>query len=234
MTVTLLFVHSPLVGPTTWALTADVLRSNGFRCYVPDMTGVASAGPPYYPKFADVAAQALHGTGDEPVVLVGHSAAGPLLPAIADVLSGRVGAAVFADAQLPHPGLSWLDTAPAPLREQLLGMVRDGLLPPWHEWFPPGAIAELLPDRELRRRLVAEVPRLPVAYFEEAAPATRNWDTLRRALLRFSAPYDLAADEAERLGWWVARKDWDHLRMLTAPVAVADLIAQAISATLAD
>jgi pimeloyl-ACP methyl ester carboxylesterase len=232
VTVTLLFVHSPVVGPTTWALTADVLRSTGFRCHVPDMTGVSSAGPPYYPKYADVAAEGLHGTDDEPVVLVGHSAAGPLLPAIADVLSGRVAGAIFADAQLPRPGLSWFDTAPAPLRDQLLGMVRDGLLPPWHDWFPPGAIAELLPDAEMRRAISAEIPKLPVAYFEEAAPATRNWDTPRRAFLRFSAPYDLAADEAERMGWWVARRDWDHLRMLTAPVAVADLIAQTISATL--
>jgi hypothetical protein len=29
----------------------------------------------------------------------------------------------------------------------------------------------------------------------------------------------------------VARRDWDHLRMLSDPEAVADLIAQAISAT---
>jgi hypothetical protein len=49
--------------------------------------------------------------------------------------------------------------------------------------------------------------------------------------LRFSVPYDDAADEAESRGWWVARRDWDHLRMLTDPEAVADLIAQAISAT---
>jgi pimeloyl-ACP methyl ester carboxylesterase len=231
MRPTLLFVHSPVVGPTTWARTADALRDKGFRCYVPDMTGVAAAGPPYYPKFADVAAEALHGGGDEPVVLVGHSGAGSVLPAIADVLSGRVNAAVFADAQLPHPGLSWFDTAPEPLQDQLRGMGSDGLLPPWDQWFPPGAIAELLPDPELRRAVSAEIPTLPVAYFEEAAPVTRNWDTLRCAFLRFSPPYDSAADEAQRLGWWVARRDWDHLRMLTDPEAVTDLIAMAISAT---
>jgi hypothetical protein len=51
------------------------------------------------------------------------------------------------------------------------------------------------------------------------------------AFLRLGAPFDPAAGKAERLGWWVARRDWDHLRMLTAPRAVADLIAQAISAT---
>ncbi len=226
MSSTLLFVHSPLVGPSTWAGTADVLRGNGFRCAVPDLTGVATSGPPYYPKFAEAAAEAVD---DDTVVLIGHSAAGPLLPSIADVIGDRARAAVFVDALLPHPGRGWFDTAPTPLREQLLGMAHGGLLPPWHEWFPPGVIDELVPDPALRRRLVAEIPRLPVTYFEEPAPVTR--DSPRCALLRLSAAYDHAADEVERLGWWVARRDWDHLRMLTAPDAVGDLIAHAISAT---
>jgi hypothetical protein len=91
-------------------------------------------------------------------------------------------------------------------------------------------IDELVPDPALRREFFAEIPRLPVAYFEEPAPTTS--DLRACALLRLSAAYDDAADEAEPRGWWVARRDWDHLRMLTDPEAVADLIALAISATL--
>src|SRR5688572_11193413 len=212
-----------------WSGTADVLRRNGYRCTVPDMTGAATAGAPFYPKFAAVAAAAIHGS-DDPVVLVGHSGAGALLPTIADIVGDRTLALVFVDALLPHPGLSWFDTAPPPLREQLRGMAEGGLLPPWHEWFPPGAIEELVPDAALRHKFTAEIPRLPVAYFGEPAPVTRSGDALRCAYLRFSAAYDHAADEAERRGWWVVRKDWDHLRMLTAPRAVAELIVQAISA----
>ena len=147
MTPTLLFVHSPVLGPATWSSTADVLRSKGFRCDVPDTTAVASSGGPYYPKFAAAVAEAVD---DDHVVVVGHSAAGPLLPAIADVLGGRVLAAIFADASLPHPGLSWFDAAPPPLRDQLRGMAEGGRLPPWHEWFPPRALDELLPDPSLR------------------------------------------------------------------------------------
>ena len=52
----------------------------------------------------------------------------------------------------------------------------------------------------------------------------------RWAYLRLSAAHDDAADEAQRRGWWVARRDWDHLRMVTVPESVADLLAQAISA----
>jgi hypothetical protein len=225
---TLLLVHSPVVGPTTWARVADVLQNNGFRCDVPDMTAVASAGAPDHSKFAGVAAAAVADAAG-PAVLVGHSGAGPLLPAIAELVGDRARGAVFVDALLPHPGRSWFDSAPPSLRGQLLGMASDGVLPPWHEWFPPGVIDELVPDPSLRRAFFGEIPRLPVAYFEESAPTTS--DLRACALLRLSAAYDDAADEAERRGWWVARRDWDHLRMLTDPEAVADLIALAISAT---
>jgi pimeloyl-ACP methyl ester carboxylesterase len=228
---TLLFVHSPAVGPSTWVYTAEVLRQNGFRCLVPDLTGVAAAGAPYYPKFA-AAASVVDGSG--PVVLVGHSAAGALLPAVAEALGDRVRAAVFVDAMLPQPGRSWFDTAPPGLERQLRDLANDGVLPPYHEWFPPGTLAELVPDAARRNRLIAENPRLPVAYFDEPAPGARFTDPVVCAFVRLGAPFDAAADKAERLGWWVARRDWDHLRMLSDPDGVADLIAQAISATRPD
>jgi len=226
---TLLFVHSPVVGPSTWIYTAEVLQQNGFDCVVPDLTGMAAAGPPYYPKYATAAAAPVN-AGD-PVVLIGHSAAGALLPAIAEAVGDRTRSAVFVDAMLPQPGRSWFDTAPPGLEAQLRGLASDGVLPPYHEWFPPGALADWVPDAGRRRRLIAEIPRMPVAYFDEPAPSATFAESVACAFIRLGAPFDAAADKAERLGWWVARHDWDHLRMLSDPEGVADLIAQAISAT---
>jgi pimeloyl-ACP methyl ester carboxylesterase len=216
------------VGPSTWLYTAEVLQQNGFRCVVPDLTGVATAGEPYYPKYAMVAAAAVDGI--DPVVLVGHSAAGALLPAIGEAVGDRTTGAVFVDAMLPQPRRSWFHTAPPGLEAQLRGLAKGGVLPPYHDWFPPGTLDELVPDPVRRQRLIAESPRLPVAYFDEPAPSARFAESVSCAFVRLGAPFDLAADKAERLGWWVTRRDWDHLRMLSAPEAVADLIAQAISA----
>jgi hypothetical protein len=202
------------------------LQQKGFDCVVPDLTGVASTGPPYYPKYAEAAAI----VADDPVVLVGHSAAGALLPAIADVIGDRTVGAVFVDAMLPQPGRSWFDTAPAGVEAQLRGLAVDGVLPPYPEWFPPGALADSVPDPEQRRRLIAEIPGMPLAYFDEPAPAARFADDVACAFVRLGAPFDAAADKAQRLGWWVARRDWDHLRILSDPEAVAEVIALAISA----
>jgi hypothetical protein len=223
----LLFVHSPVVGPVTWKSTASMLRHRGFRCEVPDLTPGLATGPPFYPTLAATAARPVSGGGS--VVLVGHSAAGSLLPAIAEAVPGPV-RAVFVDAQLPHPGLSWFDVAPAPVCAELRGLAHDGLLPPYPAWFAPGAFEAAVPDRAVRRAVVAEAPRVPLAFFEEPAPTTRRLGK-RWAYVRLSAGFDPAADEAERRGWWVARRDWGHLRMLTAPDAVAEVIAQGVTAT---
>lgn len=237
MSTTLLFVHSPVVGPTTWTGTAEVLRESGFRCRVPDLTSAVStrgryypAGGRYYPVLARAAAAAVD-DGTDPVVVVGHSAAGALLPAVAEAVGDRTRAAVFVDAILPQPGRTWFDTAPPEQTAQLRRLADRGLLPPWDEWFPPGVLESLLPDAAVRRRLVAEIPRLPIAYFDERAPRAQFADSVACAFVRLGAPFDRAAAKAERLGWWVARRNWDHLRMVSDPDAVADLIAQAISAT---
>ena len=195
MSTTLLFVHSPVVGPSTWTYTAEALREKGFGCVVPDLTAVATMDQPYYPKYATAAAASVDDeTG--PVVVIGHSAAGALLPAIAEAVGKRARGAVFVDAMLPQPGRSWFDTAPPGLEAQLRGLADEDLLPPWHEWFPPGALAALVPDPVRRRRLVAETPRLPLAYFDEPAPHARFAESVACAFLRLGAPFDRAADKA--------------------------------------
>ncbi len=197
---------------------------------MPDLTNVASAAPPYYPKYAKAAAAAVDDTAGR-VFLIGHSAAGALLPAVAEAVGDRTKAAVFVDAILPQPGRNWFHTAPPGLEAEMRGMAVNGVLPPYHEWFPPGTLVELIPEPARRERLIAENPRLPLAYFGEPAPPARFAESVACAFLRLGAPFDAAANKAQRLGWWVARRDWDHLRILSAPEAVADLIAQAISAT---
>ena len=230
MTSTLLFVHSPVAGPTTWTATAKTLQQNGFCCVVPDLTSVTATGAPYYPALAAAAGAVVDDSAD-PVIMIAHSAAGALLPAIAECVGERTRCAVFVDAMLPQPGRSWFDTAPPGSEATLRRLAVDGFLPPYNEWFPPGALEALVPDPAVRRRLAAESPRLPVAYFEEPAPRSRFAASVSCAFLRLGAPFERAAKKADRLGWWVARRRWDHLRMMSDPTAVADLIAQAISAS---
>ncbi len=114
-----------------------MLRRNGFHAEVPDLTEVVGQRGPYYAALAAAAAAAVD-DGADPVVVIAHSAAGALLPAVAEAVGDRTRGAVFVDAILPQPGRSWFDTAPPELAAQLRGLSDDGLLPPWQDWLRSG------------------------------------------------------------------------------------------------
>ncbi|MDQ0378332.1 alpha/beta hydrolase [Amycolatopsis thermophila] len=206
-------VHSPLVGPATWQGVAAELRARGHRVATPSLLGAFDGDGPYYPKLA--------GAVREPGVLVVHSGAGALVPGIA----ARTGAprAVFVDALLPRPGRSWFDTAPPELGDRLRELATGGRLPPWHEWFPPGTIDELLPGRRIRDAFVAELPRVPLAYFTEPVP---DAPVPPGAYLQLSDAYDGEAREAAERGWPVERIGGHHLAPLTDPAVVAAALAR--------
>ena len=226
----LVLIHSPLVGPLTWKPVAARVRTLGHPAVVPSLAGVVDDAGPYYRKLArrvsDVVRQA---RPEGPVVLVGHSGAGGLLPVVGEAV-GDVDAAVFVDAILPHPGRSWFDTAPPEVREQLRALAVGQRLPPWHRWFPAEAVAALLPDENIRARFVSELPEVPVAYFEESAPAVGRWTPGACGYVQLSEAYEREAGEAERRGWLTVREPMDHLAPLTRPDEVAALLGRLIEA----
>src|SRR5690606_27353032 len=78
---TLVFLHGPLEGPGRWAGVADGLAPGGARVVAPD---VVPTSPPFAVGWIAGAARPLHAAEPpEPLVLVGHGTAGPLLPALA-------------------------------------------------------------------------------------------------------------------------------------------------------
>jgi hypothetical protein len=226
-TSVLVLIHSPLVGPLTWELAAERLRALGHQVVVPSLHGAVGTSQPYYRGLARRVAQVIdeHPLAlVEPVTLVAHSGAGALLPAITEASGARVEAAVFVDAILPHPGASWFDTAPEALRAQLRHLASGGWLPTWDRWFPPEAIEAELPDADLRARFLAELPRPPLAYFEERAPEVETWPPPRCGYLQLSEAYNDVADEAERRGWPTLRESASHLAMLTEPEKVSGML----------
>ncbi|MGH3915727.1 MAG: alpha/beta hydrolase, partial [Pseudonocardiaceae bacterium] len=130
-------------------------------------------------------------------VLVGHSGAGPLLPAIAAV-TATVGV-IYVDAGLPHPGASWFDTVPPPLAAHLTSLAdENGVLPRWSDWFDPEVLTETIPDAPLRARFIEELPPLSLSYFKQPTPLT-VWAG-PAAYLQLSPYYAADADHAAAAG----------------------------------
>jgi pimeloyl-ACP methyl ester carboxylesterase len=216
-------VHSPLLGPTSWSPFASALEARDREALVPPLLGIAEAPASSWREGVKAARSAAAGIA-RPVVLVGHSGAGPLLPSIAGGLASEVAALIFVDASVP-PASGSAPLVPAGFMDQLRATATDGVLPPWSSWFGEGAMRELVPDGALREVLELEMPRMPLAYFEESVPVPERWTERPCAFLLLTEAYGESAADARARGWPVAEiTHVQHLAPATDPIAVTDAL----------
>jgi hypothetical protein len=215
-------VHSPLIGVQSWAHVANRLEQRGHDVVVPSLSAATqSDGVLWRAQVEAVAGAVPPFDTHRPVWLVGHSGAGPLLPAIGDAIGSHVVRYVFVDAALPHPGLSRLEALPPAFADRLRSLDEGGWLPPWSKWFGPGALEQLIPDPKLRSAFIEDLPRIPIRLFEERLPDISGWTGSQGTYIRLSHPYRREADEAAGRGWPVSHVDGDHLWPITHPDDVA-------------
>ncbi|HYI14279.1 MAG TPA: hypothetical protein VEX37_02735, partial [Thermomicrobiales bacterium] len=76
-------IHSPLVGPATWEPVRVELRRRGVQAAVPALRDESESDLPYWRQQVESVVTTLRGApAGQPLVLVGHSGAGALLPAL--------------------------------------------------------------------------------------------------------------------------------------------------------
>jgi pimeloyl-ACP methyl ester carboxylesterase len=211
----IVLVHSPLVGPFTWSLVAKSLQADGFDVLVPVLTDSGETPPPYWQQHAVSMQQALASIPPErPLVLVGHSGAGSLLPVLAQAARHPVTAYLFVDAVLPHPGKTQLEEMPEELRQLL---AEGSRFPNWRD----EDLREVLPDGRARQQLLAEVLPRPLTFFEEVLPEVPGWPDAPCGYLLFTQGYRPYLEQAQRAGWPSRTLPAGHFHMLVDPVAVA-------------
>lgn len=216
----LLLVHSPLVGPSSWRPLDETARDRGYGVLRPDLTSVAVAPPPQWQHMVSVAVEATPGHSD--VVVVGHSGAGAILPAIAERVGDQLRAVVFVDAVVP-PSTGAHMTSP-PVLDLLDSKTVDGRLAVWLAWWPSDVVDELVPDPRDQIELRADMPRLPRAFFDDAIPVPPGWSSGPCAYLRLSAAYDSEYAEAAKMGWARSAIAGTHLSIFAEPARVLDEI----------
>ncbi len=222
---TFVLIHSPLVGPLTWSLVAVDLRDRGYNVLVPELIDDDRETTPLWRQHTDSVIRAIRATNPtRPMVLVAHSGAGALLPAIGHALDVNVAGYCFVDAVIPIDGLTRLDlleTESAEFaREFRQHLTGGGHFPEWKA----DDLAPILPDPAIRRQMIAELRPRSLPFFTEPIPVSPAWPDAPCAYLQFIASYATYANRARNAGWNLRTIDGGHFHMLVDPVAVAETL----------
>ena len=218
--VLVVLVHSPLVGPSTWSRLLPALEARRIEAIAPSIR-TDSATRPYWRQHVEAVVRAIREYPvDRPVVLVGHSGAGVLLPAIREALGPRpIAGYVFVDAIVPRHLASRLDLFDTPeAATAFRNSARDGWLPVWTE----ERLRAAIPDDETRRQFVEELRPLPLEVYEEPIPVFTGWPDAPCAYLHFSSAYAVDAERARRASCAYRHTPGGHFQMLSTPEKVAD------------
>ena len=227
--LTYALVHSPLVGPFTWQLVCEALIGRGFKAIIPALLDDPNSTLPYWQQHADSVARDLaHISSNETIVLVAHSGAGPLLPAVRQRLTHSMCAYVFVDAGIPRDQLSRIDLMKledSSSAEQFHTSLLNGdQFPTW----TVNDLQEIIPDGDTRRKLIAEIHPRSLSFFTEPIPVYDGWPDAPCVYIQFSEAYDWDAMQAKKSAWTVHKMHAGHFHMLVEPLAVANLIIESV------
>jgi Alpha/beta hydrolase family len=222
-------IHSPLVGGLTWALVAERMRHHGQSVIIPTLSDSTTSKEPFWRQHAESVSQALIDVPQQAnLILVAHSGAGPLLPAIRQSIPNPIRAYVFVDAGIPRDGATRLDmmkSEDSEWAEQFEKKLRHGAhFPDWSS----EDLREIIPDETLREKLVAEIHPRRLDFFTEPIPVFPGWPDAPCVYILFSPPYTKVEMLARQNGWRTYKMEAGHFHMLVDAGAVADIIMKSI------
>jgi len=201
-----------------------MLRQKGIQVAVPALTSSEGLPTTYWQQHATAVRYSLRATpSNSPLILVGHSGGGMLLPAIRQIIEQPVAAYIFVDAGLPEDGKSRLDLfGNVEASQRFRQAAKDGFLPTWSD----EELRDVIPADEPRRRLVAELRPVSLAVYEEPIPVFNGWPDAPCAYLRFGAnpAYEVPAERARQDGWECIELQGEHFHMLIDPSAVTEAL----------
>jgi pimeloyl-ACP methyl ester carboxylesterase len=206
---------------------AAELRRRGFEAVVPELPANKDEQLPYWQQDASAVAEVIKSLpGDRAFVLVGHSGAGMLLPAIRQLAERQPAGYIFADAGIPNDGKSRLDLLKLELPEvgeMVEQPLREGeRLPQWSD----DDLSMVVADAGTRRVILGELRPQGLAFYTEPIPVFAGWPDAPCAYLQFSQGYDHSAAQARQMGWPVRNLDAGHFHLLVEPVAVMDTLVE--------
>lgn len=221
-------IHSPLVSSLTWQMVAEKLRAKGFETIVPTLTSDPKSSTPFWKQHANEIVEAINKVSPhKKLILVAHSGAGVLLPAVRQESKRKISAYIFTDAIFPENDKSRLDLFETfEAAQEFRREAKDGLLPVWTS----EDLREAIPDEKIRQTFVSELKPLPLAVYEEKTPVFPEFPDAPCAYLRFgkNIAYEDSSEKAREENCKYVELEGGHFLMLVDPQIVADTLAKTV------
>lgn len=227
-------VHGAWHGAWCWRKLLPGLWAAGHRAFAVDLTGLGARRHLFRPDIGlthhvDDVVSTLEAEELQRVVLVGHSYAGMVITGVADRCVERLSSLIYLDAVVPESGESWSSThTPATQAERRAQIAKlGGLMPP-----DPLVFGIQGADRDwvLRRQSLH-----PGACYDETLDFdSASWSGLRRHFIDCQSPaLPTITTSRQRArtqpGWQVTALQTGHDAMISAPEALASLMARLLT-----
>ena len=226
---TFILAHGAWSAAWAWKKVRPLLRARGHELHTPTLTGLGDRGHHASPAVdlethvSDVVAM-LDYEDLRDVVLIGHSYGGMVATGVADRVPERLRQVIYLDAFVPTEGRCLLDYLPEGVRKHMVEHAADGWRVPPNP-IPPDTAPEDVAWIEPRRMTQ------PLRTFQQPLRLKRGETSLPRSYIycRLAPPGDpfrQFAERAKREGWRYLELDASHSPNVTAPEALADLLAE--------
>lgn len=234
-------VHGGFHGGWCWSRVAEPLRAQGWRVFTPTLTGLADRAHLLSPEIGfETHVQDVLGLLEAEeltdVTLVGHSAGGTVITAVADRVPERLAALLYLDASLPTSGQSMFDfmgdTQGVPeLFRSRAAAAGDGWRVPAGPPFDAAGFG--VDDADDAAWVDRRMSAHPLAAFADPVVLTGAWEKVPRKTYirceRFEVAHGeptIARVEADP-AWRSERWDSGHSPHIVEPHRVVDAIASA-------
>jgi len=230
---TILVAHGAWSAGWAWIKMHPLMRARGHRLVTPTYTGIGERAHLAHPgidldaHIEDVLA-VLHYEDLHDVVLLGHSYGGMVATGVAERAPERLAQRVYLDAFVPRDGEALLDLVSTEAR----AATREGVAELGEGWrIPPNPVPDDTSETDrawIQPRRVMQ----PLATFAQPLRVSGAGDHLPRSYIYCTraAPGDVFRQFAERArsepGWRCHDLDASHSPNITAPEALADLLAE--------
>lgn len=219
------------MGPWTWERVAPILEADGYHVLAVQLRATGNdATPPSEVSlrdWVDDLCAALTELEPSETVLVAHSFAGYVAAAALDRDPQIARMAVFLDAVLPSPGLSWFDQMGSQTQAFMTSLQKNGAIP----FFTQEQLDGVYPGHGLSDDdwvwMQGRITAQPIGTYTQSATrkALDAEGAVKLAYVRCDRTVPPVADIDEATpGWTVRTLPTGHWPMITDPIATASAI----------